>query len=529
MGTSNDRPDGLKGNVVDYLFGNSLRRGGSNNYLITPDRTWSVAQLADRTSRVGNYLRSLGVQPGQRVLFSVKDGIDFPAIFLGAMKIGAIAIPINTYLKPNDYVYYIRDSECVALILDHTIAQAIVPLRSKFPVVRHIVTTDSRHDNLPFLDDELQGLNGQCESFAADPDDMAFWLYSSGSTGSPKGVVHTGNHIYWATELFGRQAQKIGKNDVILCPPKMYFAFGLGNQVYFPLRLGAQNITNPDPISPDTIWKQWLEHEPTIVIGVPTLFAALLRIAEEKMGAERVRQASRRLRYCVSGGEVLPAALMERWKAFAGVQILDGVGTTEMTHMFMLNDLNNPVPGSCGRLVEGYRAELVDDNNQPVAQGEIGNLRAFGPTAAENYWNKPEKTKEIMSRGGVLTGDKMYQDADGNFFLVGRSDDMLRVGGIWVSPAEVESVIAQHETVLECAVIGFPDAESMIKPKAYVVLRKTGDPARIAEQLRDHVRERLAHIKCPRWFEFIDELPKTSTGKIQRFRLRELQTTVQKS
>jgi benzoate-CoA ligase family protein len=529
MGTSDHRPGGLQGNVVDYLFENSLRRGGSNTYLIAPDRSWTVAQLADRAGRVGNYLKSLGVQGGQRVLFSVKDGIDFPAIFLGAMKIGAIAIPINTYLKPHDYVYYIRDSECVALIVDHAIAQAIAPLRSELPKVRHIVTTGSRQENLPFLDDELEQLDGQCESYAADPDDMAFWLYSSGSTGNPKGVVHTGNHIYWATELFGRQAQNITEQDVILCPPKMYFAFGLGNQVYFPLRLGAQNITNPDPISPDTVWKQWLEHEPTIVIGVPTLFAALLRIAEEKIGVERVRQASRRLRYCVSGGEVLPAALMQRWKAFADVQILDGVGTTEMTHMFMLNDLQRPVPGSCGRLVAGFRAELVDDDNQPVRQGEIGNLRAFGPTAAESYWNKPEKTKEIMGGGGVLTGDKMYQDADGNFFLVGRSDDMLRVGGVWVSPAEVESVIAQHETVLECAVIGYPDAEDMIKPKAFVVLRKAGDTARIADQLRDHVRERLAHIKCPRWFEFIDELPKTSTGKIQRFRLRELQKTAQNS
>ncbi|MGH6713977.1 MAG: benzoate-CoA ligase family protein [Bradyrhizobium sp.] len=516
---------GLKGNVTDYLFARSLENSrGTRPYLITPDRVWSFQQLADRAGQIANFLISIGIKPRQRVLFSVVDGVDFPALFLGTMRIGAIAIPINTYLKPHDYAYYIRDSECTAVIADHTLALAIAALRSEFPKVKHIVSASQRVDGLPFLDDEIAGCKPDCESFPTNPDDMAFWLYSSGSTGSPKGVIHTGNHIYWATELFGSGAMKMKEDDVILSPPKMYFAFGLGCQVYFPIRMGARNIVNPDPISPDTVWKLWLEHEPTIIIGVPTLFAALLRIAEEKIGAERVRQASRRLRYCISGGEILPAALMERWRKFADVQILDGVGTTEMTHMFMLNLLGRTVPGSCGQLVEGYRAELVDDEGAPVAQGEIGNLRAFGPTAAEQYWNKPEKTAEVMGRGGVLTGDKMYRDADGNYFLVGRSDDMLRVGGIWVSPAEVESTIAQHESVLECAVIGQPDDEGMIKPKAFVVLRNAegSDTLKLTDQLRDHIRSQLAHFKCPRWFEFVDELPKTSTGKIQRFRLRQL-------
>jgi benzoate-CoA ligase family protein len=516
--------DGLQGNVTDYLFARSLEAGrGTRPYLIAPDRAWSFRQLAERAWQIANFLKSLGIRPGERVLFSVVDGADFPALFLGTMHIGAIAIPINTYLKPHDYAYYIRDSDCVAVIADHTLAPIVGGLRSELPRVKHVIATGRHVDGLPFLDDEIDGFPTECESVPTDPDDMAFWLYSSGSTGSPKGVVHTGNHIYWATELFGAGAMKMNEDDVILSPPKMYFAFGLGCQVYFPIRLGARNITNPDPISPDTVWKQWLEHEPTIVIGVPTLFAALLRIAEEKIGVERVLQASRRLRYCISGGEILPAALMQRWRKFADIQILDGVGTTEMTHMFMLNHLGRAVPGSCGRLVDGFRAELVDDEGTPVAQGEIGNLRAFGPTAAAQYWNKPEKTREIMGRGGVLTGDKMCQDADGNYFLVGRSDDMLRVGGIWVSPAEVESVIAQHDCVLECAVVGHPDDEGMIKPKAFVVLRNAAEPetSQLADELRNHIRAQLAHFKCPRWFEFVNDLPKTSTGKIQRFRLRQ--------
>jgi len=514
---------GLRGNVVDYLLEKHTGPGANRTYLIGPERSWTYAELSARVAKVANALRSIGVTRGERVLFSLVDDIDFPALFLGAMKIGAIAIPINTYLKPDDYRYYIGDSEAVVVIADHTVAPVIASLRRDLPGLRHLFCARGRVAGLDHLDDILASQPVHADTQPVNPDDMAFWLYSSGSTGNPKGVVHTGNHIYWATELFGRGALEMTESDVVLSPPKMYFAFGLGNQVYFPIRTGAQVVVNPGPISAETVWEQWLRHEPTVIMGVPTLFAGLLRFAEDRIGQERVRHASRNLRFCLSGGEILPGALLHRWKQFAGVEILDGVGTTEMTHMFIVNRPGRSVPGSCGRLVSGFRAEIVNDDNEPVQRGEIGNLRVFGPTAAEQYWNKPQKTAEVMGGGGVLTGDKMRQDDDGNFFLVGRSDDMLRVGGIWVSPAEVESVIAQHESVLECAVVGHPDAEDMIKPKAYVVLREANgeDRGDLDETLRMHVRERLAHIKCPRWFEFVDELPKTSTGKIQRFRLRQ--------
>ena len=521
------RNAGLRGNVVDYLLENNTRARANRTYLNGPNRVWSYGELSARDAQVANALRLMGVKPGERVLFSVVDDIDFPALFLGAMKIGAIAIPINTYLKPDDYRYYIADSEAIAVIADHTVAPIVSHLRRDLPHMRHLFCAGARAPDLDHLDDILSDQPKEAETHAVDPDDMAFWLYSSGSTGSPKGVVHTGNHIYWATELFGRGALEMDENDVVLSPPKMYFAFGLGNQVYFPIRTGAQVIVNPGPISAEVVWEQWLKYEPTVIMGVPTLFAGLLRLAEERIGRDRVRHACRNLRFCLSGGEILPAALLHRWKEFAGVEILDGVGTTEMTHMFIVNRPGQSVPGSCGRLVNGFRAEIVNDKGQPVEQGEIGNLRMFGPSAAERYCNKPEKTSEVMGTGGVLTGDKMYQDADGNYFLVGRSDDMLRVGGIWVSPAEVESVIAQHDAVLECAVVGHPDAEDMIKPKAFVVLRdpNASKHSDIDEELRRFVRERIAHIKCPRWFEFIEELPKTSTGKIQRFRLRQPTTS----
>lgn len=511
------------GNVADYLLeGARQAQRAHSPYLLGAGRAWTFGELEERVQRAGNALLALGVRPGERVLFSVVDGIDFPTLFLAIMQVGAVAVPVNTYLKPHDYRHFLADSQAVAAIVDHTIAPLIGALRGELPALRDLITAGQRSDGLPLLDDLLASASVSCRTEEVGADAMAFWLYSSGSTGTPKGVVHTGAHIYWAAELFGLGTLGLTHDDVILSPPKMYFAFGLGNQVYFPLRTGARVIAEPGPIAAETVWRHWLEHEPTVVMGVPTLFAAMLRIAQEKIGRERVLKACRRLRLCVSGGEVLPGALLERWRSFANVEILDGVGTTEMTHMFLLNRPGHALPGSCGRLVSGYRAELVGEDEAPVAPKEIGSLRVFGPTAASQYWNNPEKTRQVMARGGVLTGDKMYQDEAGNFFLVGRADDMLRVGGIWVSPAEVESALAAHDAVLECAVVGHPDENEMIKPRAFIVLRNDGvDTSALTEELRAHVKTHLAHYKCPRWFEYVTELPKTSTGKIQRFRLRQ--------
>lgn len=513
----------MRANIVDYLLEHSAaQEHASHPYIVAPDRSWSFADLAERVARIGNLLKSLDVKPGDRVLFSAVDGIDFPALLLGIMKIGAVALPINNYLKSQDYLYFIKDSDAQVAIVDHGLIPVIERLRAGAPCLRRIIALRAPVDGHPLLDDLIATQSPQCATYPTDPDAMAFWLYSSGSTGMPKGVVHTGNHMFWAAELFGRGALGITKEDVILSPPKMYFAFGLGNQVYFPIRSGAQVVVNPDAITPQRVWELWLKHRPTVVFGVPTLFAGMLRYAEEHIGQERARKASARLRLCISGGEILPPTLMQRWRNYVGVDILDGVGTTEMTHMFLINRPGQAVPGSCGRLVAGYSAEVVDDDDRPVRKGEIGNLRMFGPSAAREYWNKPGRTALTMAKGGVLTGDKVFEDENGNFFLVGRADDMLRVGGIWVSPAEVEGVIAQHADVLECAVIGTPDEENMIKPKAFVVPReRVADAEAFAADLRAFVRERLAHVKCPRWFAVVDELPKTSTGKIQRFRLRE--------
>jgi benzoate-CoA ligase family protein len=513
---------GLSGNVVDYLFEHRLKPGESERpYLLMPTGNVSFGAVYKRACQTAHMLRRLGLGIGERVMFSVKDGQDFPAIFAAGMKIGAVSVPLNTFLKLKDYAYYIRDSEAKVVIVDIALADMVREAVKGIPTVKHLLVTGGKADGFVSFDEAIANEPDAIETVPRKPDDMAFWLYSSGSTGDPKGVVHTHEHIYWATELFGIRAQGVQRDDVIQCPPKMFFAFGLGNQVYFPIRTGASVIVETEAMKPDRGVASLVKHRPTILVSVPTLFAGMLTLMREMPPGE-VAQACSRLRFCVSGGEVLPAAVFRAWKELTGTEILDGVGTTEMTHMFILNRLGKVVAGSCGTAVAGFDCRLVDDNWQPVPQGEVGNLFAIGPSAAREYWNKPEKTASTMRDGGVLTGDKFYQDKDGNFFYVGRNDDMLRVGAIWVSPAEIESALAEHAAVQECAVIGVPDENAMIKPKAFVILKpgNQSGPA-LEDALKGFLREKLAHFKCPRWIDFVSELPKTATGKIQRFRLRE--------
>ena len=489
---------GLTGNVVDYLM--ELRMPpaeAARPYLVCPAVTYSFGDVYRRACQVGHMLRAHGIQAGDRVMFIVPDGLDFVSLFLGAMKIGAVALPLNTFLMASDYAYYVRDSEAKALIVGPDLLARIDTIRqaSDFPAL--LFATGGPAAGYADFKAAVDPMPQDLETHASDAQDAAFWLYSSGSTGSPKGVVHTHAHIYWATELFG-----------------------LGNQVYFPLRAGASIVVDADPIKPKAVLDHLMAQRPTGMMAVPTLFAGILELMRG-MEPAQIQAACSRLRVCISGGELLPPALYRKWLEVTGKEILDGVGTTELTHMFMINRPGAVVPGSCGQIVDGYEGICLDENGAPLPVGEIGNLFVKGPSAAQQYWNKPEKTAATMWDGGVLTGDKCYRDAQGNYFYVGRMDDMLRVGGVWVSPTEIESVLAEHPSVLECAVIGAPDEHEMIKPKAYVVLRQgvAGD-AGLQDGMRSFLRERLAHIKCPRWIEFCAELPKTATGKIQRFRLR---------
>ncbi|MGE4125570.1 MAG: benzoate-CoA ligase family protein [Pusillimonas sp.] len=513
----------LKGNVVDYLFEPSLNSPLKDRaFLLTPDGEVTFQALHERVCQVGNWLASIGVQPGDRVMFSVLDGVDFVSLFLGAMKIGAVSLPINTFLTAKDYGYYIQDSGASVVVIDEGLKPLIDEVAASQTLPSHVFVIGSPERHYQDFRSAVGKQPKFVATYPSNAKDTAFWLYSSGSTGSPKGVLHTHEHIHASTELFGTNTLGMCSDDVLLCPPKMFFAFGLGFQVYMSLRVCAQVIVDSRSARADRILENLVRYRPTLLVAVPTLFSSLLTLTQD-LPEEKVREAFGRLRFCVSGGEVLAPSVMKGWQRLTGTNILDGVGTTEMTHMFVINRPGHVMPGSCGKVVDGYLVRLIDDNWCDVPVGQVGNMFAVGPSAATEYWNKPEKTLATMRDGGVLTGDKFYQDAEGNFYYVGRNDDMLRVGGIWVSPAEIESALAEHNDVSECAVIGVEDENALVKPKAYVVLRAGVAPSvQVEESIRQVVRDKLAHYKCPKWIEFVDDLPKTATGKIQRFRLRHM-------
>jgi benzoate-CoA ligase len=354
-----------------------------------------------------------------------------------------------------------------------------------------------------------------CELEAAPThrDDPCFWLYSSGSTGSPKGTVHLQHDMVYSTETFARHVLEMSEDDVCFSAAKLFFAYGLGNGLYFPFGFGATAVYLPDRPTTDSVYATIARHRPTLYFGVPTLYGYMLEHEGHLDG----------VRLCVSAGEALPADILKRWKDRFGVDIVDGIGSTEMGHIFISNRPGQVRAGSTGRLVPGYEARVVDENMNDVSPGEVGTLMVSGDSAAAYYWNQHEKTRQTMQGPWLNTGDKFYQDGDGYFFYAGRGDDMLKVGGIWVSPVEVEASLISHPAVLECAVVAARDEEDLVKPKAYVVLREGYEVGPLLErQIQEHVKKSLAHYKYPRWVVFVDALPKTATGKIKRFELRTL-------
>jgi benzoate-CoA ligase len=376
-------------------------------------------------------------------------------------------------------------------------------------------------------DELVQAQSPWCEPAETSRDDVAFWLYSSGSTGFPKGAVHLHHDMVYSTELYARPILGIHGEDITFSAAKLFFAYGLGNNLYFPFSVGATAVLYPGRPAPDKMFEVLATCRPSIFYGVPTLYAAMLQLAdagesrEGSRGSAGLDQALSSVRVCVSAGESLPAPIFHRWKEKFGLEILDGIGSTELLHIFISNRMGEVRPGSSGKIVPGYEARILDEEGRILPQGQVGNLLIKGDSAAPYYWNKHRKTTETMLGEWIKTGDKYYQDPDGYFWYCGRSDDMLKVGGIWVAPVEVENALIGHPAVLECAVVGAMDTDELVKPKAYVVL-KTGYPASndLAEELKAYVKESIAPYKYPRWIEFIPELPKTATGKIQRFRLR---------
>jgi benzoate-CoA ligase len=496
-------------NAAVDLVGRNLAagRGGKVAY-IDDSGSCTYAQLAERVDRASNVLVSMDIRREERIGIAMLDSADWVALFLGAIKAGIVPVAMNTLLTPADYDYQLRDSRARALFVSEPLLKNFEGL--KCPDLKHVVA----HSR---LNDLLSQAKPKADAVATTRDDMCFWLYSSGSTGAPKGTVHLHSHLIATAELYAKPILGIRETDVVFSAAKLFFAYGLGNALTFPMAVGATTILMAERPTPDAVFKRLVEKQPTIFYGVPTLYAALLA------SSTFPKKEQIRLRICTSAGEALPEGLGKRWtERTGGVEILDGIGSTEMLHIFISNRPGDVRYGTTGKPVPGYEVRLVDDQGSVITKpGELGELQINGPTAAIMYWNQRERTKNTFQGPWTRSGDKYSFDERGYYTYGGRSDDMLKVSGIYVSPVEVEAALISHDSVLEAAVVGMEDEQKLVKPKAYVVLKSGQAPSdALKNALQQHVKDKLAPYKYPRWIEFMNELPKTATGKIQRFKLR---------
>jgi benzoate-CoA ligase len=504
-------------NATDYLLGRNLAAGrGAKMAVVDDNGGYTYDDLARRVDAFAAALVGLNVAREQRILLALYDTIDFPTAFLGAIKAGIVPVAANTLLTPPDYDYMLRDSRAVALVVSEGLLPTLSPVMRDLPDLRHVIVSGgAQGDGFKSMRALLALGEARFATVPTSPDEPCFWLYSSGSTGAPKGTVHVHTSLEATAELYGKPVLGIQESDVVFSAAKLFFAYGLGNGLTFPMSVGATAVLMAERPTPAAVFRRLVEHRPTIFYGVPTLYAAMLA-SPDLPAPDRVA-----LRRCASAGEALPAELGNKWRAHFGVDILDGIGSTEMLHIFLSNRPGAVKYGTTGRPVPGYDIRLTDESGNPVAMGEIGDLWIGGPSSAKEYWNQRDKTRATFQGWWTRSGDKYSIDADGYYVYAGRSDDMLKVSGQYVSPVEVESALITHRAVLEAGVVGHEDEAKLTKPKAFVVLKSgfTASPE-LAEELQVHVKKQLAPYKYPRWIEFVPELPKTATGKIQRFKLR---------
>lgn len=506
-------------NVAAYFVDRNLEEGrGSKVALECGDERVTYAQLAERTNRLGNALRTLGVRPEERVMLLLSDVPEFFYSFFGTIKSGAVAVPSNTLLKPAEYEYLFHDSRArVAIVHESLMSQVQAIPRERLRYLQQIVVAGQAVPGCLSLAELLENSSAELEPEPTGRDDAAFWLYSSGSTGFPKGCIHLHHDMVFCTEAYAKAVLGMSDADRCFSVAKLFFAYGLGNAGYFPLGVGATSILFPGKPTPAAVYATIERHRPTLFFSVPTNYAALL--AHRQPDGRDFDLSS--IRHAVSAGEALPAPIFRAFKTRFGIEVLDAWGSTETLHMAIANRPGAVRPGSSGQVIPGCEARVVDDTDQPVGAGELGNLLVKSDATCAGYWNQHEKTKDTFQGHWFRTGDKYYEDGDGYFWYSGRSDDMMKVAASWVSPVEVESALLEHAAVQEAAVVAREDESLLVKPMAFVVLRDGVEASSaLAKELEESVARKLAGYKRPRWIEFVRELPKTATGKVQRFKLR---------
>lgn len=510
-------------NAADYFVDRHLREGRQDKVaILCEDKQMTYGTLAREVNRFGNAILSSGTRMEDRVAVLMLDMELYPVVFFGSIKAGAVPICLNTLMRPKDYLYFLNDSRARVLVVDQSLYFNIEEIKSQLLYLEQIILVNAGREVTGTIryEDFVSGKSPDLEAARTCPDDACFWLYSSGSTGKPKGTVHLQHDMLFSFETYGKQVLKIQEDDICFSAAKLFFAYGLGNGLYFPLGVGATTVLMPERPTPDSVFKTIALHNPTLFFGVPTLYGAMLA-REGKVNGVRL---------CVSAGEALPADIFHRWKKQHNVDILDGIGSTEVVHIYISNRTENIRPGSTGRLVPGYEARIVDDKFHDVPDGEIGTVLIKGDSTSPYYWNKHKKTKASMIGEWFNTDDKFFKDEEGFFYYVGRSNDMLKVGGIWVSPIEVEACLIGHPAVLESAVVPGRDEADLVKPAAYIVLNREYTPSEeLEKEIKAYVKKELAHYKFPRWIYFVDDLPKTATGKVKRFELKQLEEERAKS
>ena len=507
-------------NAAAYFVDRHLEEGRAGATAIEcGERRVAYGELHEQVNRLGTALRErLGVRPEERVLLLMLDSPEMIYSFFGAIKIGAVPVPINTLWTPADYEFVLHDARPRVVIITDSLRPRIVDAVRRCRWVRHLVVFGEAGDGEIGFDELVGGGWRELEAESTSADAPAFWLYSSGSTGSPKGCVHLQHDMLVCANNYARGVLGMSSQDRCFSVAKLFFAYGLGNAMYFPLAVGATSILWPGVVTPPVVYDLIERYRPTVFYSVPTHFAMML--AHHREGRDFDLSS---IRSAVSAGEALPPVVHARFRERFGVEILDGIGSTEVLHIFISNRPGQSRPGSSGQLVPGYDAQIVDEDGVAVAPGSTGQLLIRGDSTCAYYWNRHEKTKETIVGHWIRTGDHYRQDEDGFFWFAGRSDDMLKVGGLWVSPAELEQTLVEHPDVSGCGVAGRADRDGLIKPIAYVVVRDgVSATPELAAALQQFARERLAEYKRPRWVEFVQALPMTPTGKVQRFKLREL-------